>query len=71
MERINLAVVVAALVVLVMSAVKPASSQGDYELQIFSGAHVYLLNTNSGEVWKYPSTHADPKLAFVPCKRAD
>ena len=53
MERINLAVVVAALVVLVMSAVKPEARLGDYQL-VLGGSQMtvqYVINTDTSEIW--------------------
>jgi len=70
MERINLAVVVAALVVLVMSAVKPEAKQGDYDLTAVEGLGIFMLNTDSGEVWRV-SAVADSNLSLVPIKRGD
>ena len=50
MERINLAVVVAALAVLVMSAVKPEPLFGDYQM-VLMGTRPMVIDSDTGEVW--------------------
>ena len=69
MERINLAVVVAALVVLVMSAVKPEARLGDYQL-VFSpsGTTPWVIDTDTGETWGLLATKGEWKAFGTPDK---